>query len=220
MKCLGMPIPLIFILLFSLSACSEKKEPVKEEKITIKVEAPPAAEKEKEKPKEKESAQPEPTKKHKETVPPEKKQATPAEKPVQEEQKKDSLDELNKKLSQEYRYLKNKGLLPRDIPQAYDILKDANLKLKEGTTDGVDKQLEDAHRIVREVKIDKDFIERKIKWVKLAAIRPPGTESSSKIKALRDEAGKAYNSGDYIRANQVLTLIVLEARKGKKLRSE
>lgn len=228
MKCLGMHIPLIFILIFSLSACSEKKEPVKEEKITIKVEAPPAAEKEKEKAKEKESSQPEPVKKQKETVQIEKKQAPPAEKPVQEEPKKriqeepkkDSLDELNKKLSQEYHYLKDKGLLPRDIPQAYDILKNANLRLKEGKTDGVDKQLDDAHRIIREVKIDKDFIERKIKWVKLAAIRPPRTESSSKIKALRDEAEKAYHNGDYIRANQVLTLIALEARKGKELRSE
>lgn len=199
---------ILFVLLLSVlffAGCGEKKEGAKDEKITIKVEPV--------QPEQKQTPVSTEVEKRKEIVPPKKEAVTPK-KPEHKKPKILTAEEIKERMKKEMAFLREKGFLPRDIPGLLEIIKDARSKIQEGKLEELNSQLDEAHKTVENFKVDKEFIDKKSRWVKNAIERAKSPETHQKVIELRNEAMNAYKKGDYNRANEYLTRIVEEVRQG------
>jgi hypothetical protein len=134
----------------------------------------------------------------------------------QDIEKEPSLKEIRERLEYEKRHMIKKGLLPGDVPGVSENMKQSTDLMLAGKYREASILLDAVHEKVGQTRIDKEFVDRKIK--RLAVIlrkKYSPEEAEERIRRLKEKIGNTYDSGDYSRVNEYLNKVILELKREK-----
>lgn len=131
----------------------------------------------------------------------------------QDIEREPSLKEIRKRVEYEKRYMIKKGILPGDVPGVSENIKQATDLMLAGKYRESSMLLDTVHEKVGQTRIDKEFVDRKIK--RLAFIlrkKYPPEEAEDRMRRFKEKIGNTYDSGDYNRINEYLNKVILKLR--------